>query len=191
MDKLLNYIEFRAQKYGVIQGIASVSSMYYQIGMYRVRVSDHIKYGESAVKDCDYYFIIQPNDTYIFLTSPKYTSDGKGYMRVVTYNEAKDFIKSLDDYMIQFKKMTNWYIPENWNRDVKNVKRMTWKEFERVYMDGKENDIKLGIINRIESLALGNIKKGNFESKYPFVEEVYNNMTDSQYNALIVKMETK
>ena len=191
MDKLLNYIEFRAQKYGVIQGIASVSSMYYQIGMYRVRVSDHIKYGESAVKDCDYYFIIQPNDTYIFLTSPKYTSDGKGYMRVVTYNEAKDFIKSLDDYMIQFKKMTNWYIPENWNRDVKNVKRMTWKEFERVYMDGKENDIKLGIINRIESLALGNIKKGNFESKYPSIEEVYNNMTNSQYNALIVKMETK
>ena len=191
MDKLLNYIEFRAQKYGVIQGIASVSSMYYQIGMYRVRVSDHIKYGESAVKDCDYYFIIQPNDTYIFLTSPKYTSDGKGYMRIVTYNEAKDFIKSLDDYMIQFKKMTNWYIPENWNRDVKNMKRMTWKEFERVYMDGKENDIKLGIINRIESLALGNIKKGNFETKYPFVEEVYNNMTNSQYNALIVKMETK
>jgi hypothetical protein len=159
--------------------------------MYRVRVSDHIKYGESAVKDCDYYFIIQPNDTYIFLTSPKYTSDGKGYMRVVTYNEAKDFIKSLDDYMIQFKKMTNWYIPENWNRDVKNMKRMTWKEFERVYMDGKENDIKLGIINRIESLALGNIKKGNFESKYPSIEEVYNNMTNSQYNALIVKMETK
>lgn len=191
MDKLLNYIEFRAQKYGVIQGIASVSSMYYQIGMYRVRVSDHIKYGESAVKDCDYYFIIQPNDTYIFLTSPKYTSDGKGYMRVVTYNEAKDFIKSLDDYMIQFKKMTNWYIPENWNRDVKNVKRMTWNEFERVYMDGKENDIKLGIINRIESLALGNIKKGNFETKYPSIEEVYNNMTNSQYNALIVKMETK
>lgn len=191
MDKLLNYIEFRAQKYGVIQGIASVSSMYYQIGMYRVRVSDHIKYGESAVKDCDYYFIIQPNDTYIFLTSPKYTSDGKGYMKVVTYNEAKDFIKSLDDYMIQFKKMTNWYIPENWNRDVKNMKRMTWKEFERVYMDGKENDIKLGIINRIESLALGSIKKGNFESKYPSIEDVYNNMTNSQYNALIVKMETK
>ena len=191
MDKLLNYIEFRAQKYGVIKGIASVSSMYYQIGMYRVRVSDHIKYGESAVKDCDFYFIIQPNDTYIFLTSPKYVSDNKGYMKIVSYEEAKDFIKSLDDFVIRFMKITDWYIPENWNRKVKDVQRMTWKDFEKVYMDGKTNDVKLGIINRIESLTYGDIKKGNFETKYPTVEETYNNMTTSQYNALIVKMETK
>lgn len=190
MDKLLNYIEFRAQKYGVIQGIASVSSMYYQIGMYRVRVSDHIKYGESAVKDCDFYFIIQPNDTYIFLASPKYVSDNKVYMKIVSYEEAKDFIKSLDDFVIRFMKMTDWYIPENWNRKVKDD-RMSWKDFEKVYMDGKTNDVKLGIINRIESLTYGDIKKGNFETKYPTVEETYNNMTTSQYNALIVKMETK
>lgn len=190
MDKLLNYIEFRAQKYGVITGIASVSSMYYQIGLYRVRVSDHIKYGEDSVKDCDFYFIIQPNDTYIFLTSPKYVKDSKGYMKIVTYDEAKDFIKSLDDSMIQFMKMTNWYIPENWNRPAKTDK-MSWSEFEKMYMDGKDDDVKLGIINRIESLAFGNIRKGNLEIKYPLIENVYNNMTTSQYNALIVKMETK
>lgn len=189
MDKLVSYIEYRAKKYGVIQGIASVSSMYYQIGMYRLRVSDHIKYSEDALKECDFYFIIQPNDTYIFHTSPKYVKDRKGYMKVISLDEAKEFIKSLDEYMIHFLKITDWFIPENWNRNIKSKDRLSWKDFEKLYMDGKSSDEKLGIINRIESLVYGNIKKGNFETKYPTAEESYNLMTSSQYNALIVKME--
>ena len=96
MDKLINYIQFREKKYGVIKGIASVNSMYYQIGIYTIRVSEHMKYSESSIKDCDYFFIIQPNDTYIFITNPKYNKDGKMYMKIVSYNDAKEFIKSLD-----------------------------------------------------------------------------------------------
>ena len=192
MDKLLNYIEFRAQKYGVIKGIASVSSMYYQIGQYRVRISDHLKFSEDSAKDCDFFFNIQPNDIYIFHTSPKHMKDNKVYPKIITYQEAKEYIKFLDETAIQWEKMTSKpFIPENWNRDVKEPERLSWKEFEKQYLDGKDNDYKLGIINRIESLVFGSIKKGNCETKYPTLEETYTNMTNSQYNALIVKMETK
>ena len=50
MDKLINYIQFREKKYGVIKGIASVNSMYYQIGVYMVRISEHMKYSESSIQ---------------------------------------------------------------------------------------------------------------------------------------------
>ena len=187
MDKLINYIEFRAKKYGVIFGIASVSSMYYQIGKYKVRVSDHIKYGEESIKDCDFHFIIQPNDTYVFLTSPNYAKDGKGYMKIVSYEEAKAFIKSLDDYMIQFMHITDWYIPENWNRKITG-KKMSWTEFEKTHLNGKTNEIKLSILDRMDSYVYGTTRKGNLEVKYKNAEETYNNMTISQYNALMAKI---
>jgi len=191
MDKLINYLEFRSQKYGVIKGIASPNSMYYQIGANRVRVSDHIKYGEDSVKDCDYHFIIQPNDTYIFLTSPKYIKDNKGYMKIVTYEQAKAFIKSLDDFAMQFVKMTDWYIPENWNRDIKPKKevKMSWDEFYKEFLKGRHDQYKLGIINRIESLVYGNPQKGNLDSKMPIIAPVFEGMSTSQYNALMAKME--
>ena len=192
MDKLINYIEFRAAKYGMIKGIASTSSMYYQIGTNRVRVSDHIKYGEDSVKECDYYFIIQPNDTYIFLTSPKYIKDGKGYMKIVTYEQAKDFIKSLDDFAMQFAKMTDWYIPEDWNKNTEPKKegKMTWDEFYNEFLKGRHEQYQLGIVNRIESLVYGNPKKGNLDAKLPIMPSLFEGMTTSQYNALMVKMES-
>ena len=194
MDKLINYIEFRAKKYGVIKGIASPSSMYYQIGQNRVRVSDHMKYGELAAKENDFYFIIQPNDMYIFISSPKYVSTGKMYMKIVSYQEAKDFIKTMDDYAIQFSKLTNWYVPDDWNRSNKDcdfADKISWAEFEEKYMAGKTDEVKLGIINRIEAVVYGELKKGNFEIKYKTVEETYNLMTKSQYNALMAKMDSK
>lgn len=189
MDKLINYIQFREKKYGVIKGIASVNSMYYQIGVYTVRVSDHMKYSESAIKDCDYFFILQPNDMYIFITNPKYNKDGKMYMKTVSYEDAKDFIKTLDDFASKFMKMTDWYIPENWNRDVTNRGKLTWEEFEKLYMTNMSDEKKFGIINRIESLVFGNPKKGDLTSKLTGVIDTYNNMTLAQYNALIKKME--
>lgn len=192
MNKLVNYLEFRAKKYGVIKGIASPNSMYYQIGVNRVRVSDHIKYGEGSVKECDYYFIIQPNDTYIFLTSPKYIKDGKGYMKIVTYEQAKDFIKSLDDFAIQFAKMTDWYIPEDWNKNIEPKKegKMTWDEFYNEFLKGRHKQYQLGIVNRIESLVYGNPKKGNLDAKLPIMSSLFEGMTTSQYNALMAKMES-
>ena len=192
MDKLVNYIEFRAAKYGMIKGIASTSSMYYQIGTNRVRVSDHIKYGEDSVKECDYYFIIQPNDTYIFLTSPKYVKSGKGYLKIVSYEEAKKFIKSLDEFAIQYTKMTDWYIPEDWNRQLepKRVDKMPWEEFYKKFLEGKSEKYIMGVVSRIESLVYGNPKKGNINAKMEIIESLYEGLTASQYAALMAKMES-
>ena len=189
MNKLINYIQFREKKYGVIKGIASVNSMYYQIGVYMVRISEHMKYSESAIKDCDYFFIIQPNDTYIFITNPKYNKDGKMYMKIVSYNDAKEFIKSLDEFAGKFVKMTDWYLPENWNRNVEDKGKLSWDEFERIYMRNISDEKKFGVVNRIESLVFGSPKRGNLKTKLPGAIEAYNNMTSSQYNALIKKME--
>jgi len=191
MDKLINYIEFRAAKYGMIKGIASTSSMYYQIGINKVRVSDHIKYGEDSVKECDYYFIIQPNDTYIFLTSPKYVKGGKGYLKIVSYEEAKDFIKSLDEFAMQYTKMTDWYIPEDWNRQLepRRVDKMPWEEFYKKFLEGKSEQYIMGVISRIESLVYGNPKKGNINAKMEIIESLYDGLTASQYGALMAKME--
>ena len=189
MDKLINYIQFSEKKYGVINGIASVNSMYYQIGVYMVRISEHMKYSESAIKDCDYFFILQPNDTYIFITNPKYNKDGKMYMKIVSYNDAKEFIKSLDEFAGKFVKMTDWYLPENWNRNVEDKGKLSWDEFERIYMRNISDEKKVGVVNRMKSLVFGNLKKGDLKEKLPEAIEAYNNMTSSQYNALIKKME--
>lgn len=190
MDKLVNYLEFRAENYGATKGMASVNSMYYQIGAYRVRVSDHMKYSEDGLKEIDYFFIIQPNDNYIFMVNPKYNKDNKMYMKIVTYDEAHAFIKALDDMAIQVIKMTKWYLPENWNReDVEiEVKRLEWDEFKAIYMANKSEADKLAIINRMESLVYGGPKKGNLYSKLPIAQDIYYKMSSSQYNALIAKM---
>ena len=180
MDKLINYLEYRAENYGTTRGTASVSSMYYQIGMFRVRVSDHMKYGEESLKENDFYFIIQPKDTYIFITI---------YMRTVTYQEAHAFIKSLDDFARQFMQMTKWYLPGDWNREVEEeTKPMHWQEFRAIYMANKSEDAKLAIINRMESLVYGGPKKGNLDTKIGTAQDTYEKMSPSQYNAMIAKM---
>ena len=148
-----------------------------------------MKYSDDAVKKIDYYFIIQPNDTYIFIPNPKHNRDEKLYMKIVSYNEAKEFIKSLDEFAGKFIKMTDWYHPENWNRNVKDKGKLSWDEFERIYMRNISDEKKFGVVNRIESLVFGNPKKGDLKAKLPGVIEAYNNMTSSQYNALIKKME--
>lgn len=81
MDKLINYIEYRRKRYGEIERITALSSMYYCFGNIKVRISDHMKYSNDAVKKIDYYFIIQPNGTYIFMPNPKYNKDEKMYMK--------------------------------------------------------------------------------------------------------------
>lgn len=189
MDKLINYLEFRVQNYGTTKGTASVNSMYYQIGLFRVRVSDHMKYGEDALKENDFYFIIQPKDTYIFITSPKYNKDNKIYMRTVTYDEAHAFIKSLDDFARQYMQMTKWYLPGDWNREVEEeTKPLDWQEFRALYMMNKSEADKLAIINRMESLVYGGPKKGNLDAKIGTAQDTYEKMTSSQYNAMIAKM---
>ena len=111
------------------------------------------------------------------------------YMKIVSYNDAKEFIKSLDEFAGKFIKMTDWYIPENWNRNIENKKKLSWDEFERKYMRDIPDGKKLGVVHRIESLVFGSPKRGNLKTKLPGAIEAYNNMTSSQYNALIKKME--
>lgn len=190
MDKLINYLDFRAEKYGVTTGIASANSMYYKVGCHKIRVSDHMKYSADALAGSDFYFIIQPDDNYIFITNPKYNKDGKMYMKIVTYQEAKDFIKSLDDMAIQFMKMTNWYIPEDWNKGDSDDTKPTWDEFFTAYIDGKEDSIKVSIINRIENMVYGSIKKGNFEDKLSsgLASEAYTKLSKAQFNTLVSKL---
>ena len=110
-------------------------------------------------------------------------------MKIVSYNDAKEFIKSLDEFAGKFVKMTDWYLPENWNRNVEDKGKLSWDEFERIYMRNISDEKKFGVVNRIESLVFGNPKKGDLKAKLPGAIEAYNNMTSSQYNALIKKME--
>ena len=146
MDKLINYIEYRRKRYGEIERITALSSMYYCFGNIKVRISDHMKYSNDAVKKIDYYFIIQPNDIYIFMPNPKYNRDEKLYMKIVSYNEAKEFIRTLHDYSMKLIPMTRWYSPVDW-KDIQkyddtkviknNTEQMTWDDFYKKYFEKK------------------------------------------------------
>ena len=111
MDKLVNYIEYRWKRYGEIERVTALSSIYYHFGNFQIRISDHMKYNEDEIKKIDYFFIIQPNDIYIFIPNPKYNKDGKLYMKIVSYNEAKEFIKTLHEHIMKLIPIMNWYSP--------------------------------------------------------------------------------
>ena len=198
MDKLVNYIEWRSANYGAIKGTASANSMYYTIGVNLVRISDHMKYSENNGKNVDYYFMIQPNDTYIFIPNPKYNSDGKMYMRIVTYSEAKEFIKSLHDFALQYESITQWYKPENWNREpivpeqvnekpveTKPNDRIPWEEFKTKYMEGDNGPNRMSVVSKIETLVYGCPQKGKINTKLLNMSTVYHKLTSTQYNTLM------
>lgn len=198
MDRLINYIEWRSAKYGAIKGTASAKSMYYTIGVNLVRISDHMKYSENSGKNVDYYFIIQPNDTYIFIPNPKLNSDGKMYMRIVTYSEAKEFIKSLHDFAIQYESISKWYRPEYWNREPvtqeemkeKSVTdkpngRLTWEDFKTKYMEGDNGPNRMSVVSRLETLVYGCPQKGNINTKMLNMSTTYDKLTSTQYNTLM------
>lgn len=110
----------------------------------------------------------------------------------MSYEEAKDFIKSLDEFAIQYTKMTDWYIPEDWNRQLepKRVDKLPWEEFYKKFLEGKSEKYIMGVISRIESLVYGNPKKGNINAKMEIIESLYEGLTASQYAALMAKMES-
>lgn len=198
MDKLINYIEYRMKRYGEIERITALSSMYYCFGNIKVRISDHMKYGDDAVKKIDYYFIIQPNDTYIFMPNPKYNRDEKLYMKIVSYNEAKEFIKTLHDYSMKLIPMTRWYSPVGWNDIQKyddntkvikdNTERMTWDDFYKKYFDMKDDMHKIKVAHRIENLVYGNIGKGSVSERMYRIKNAYMKMSSSQYDILMKKI---
>lgn len=197
MDKLINYIEYRRKRYGEIEQITALSSMYYCFGNIKVRISDHMKYSNDAVKKIDYYFIIQPNDTYIFMPNPKYNRDEKLYMKIVSYNEAKEFIRTLHDYSMKLIPMTRWYSPVDW-KDIQkyddtkviknNTEQMTWDDFYKKYFDMKDDIYKIKVAYRIENLVYGNIGKGSISERIYRIKNAYMNMSSSQYNTLMKKI---
>lgn len=190
MDKLINYLQFRKKTYGNIEEYPASTSMYYMVGPYKVRISDHMKYGESAANECDYYFIIQPDGNYVFLNGPKYNKESKMYMKVVSYSEAKDFIKSLHDFAIRYAKITDWFKPEDWNREPvkKSAIKLSWDEFKNKYLADGDEKKRIAIISKIENLVYGCVQKGNINTKILNFFPVYDKLNDSQYKTLMVKM---
>ena len=190
MDKLINYIMFRKKTYGNIQDYASASSMYYMIGIYKVRISDHMKYGETAANECDYYFIIQPDGNYVFINGPKYNKEKKMYMKVVSYSEAKEFIKTLHDFTLKYSEMTDWFKPEGWNYQNigKSDIKPSWDEFRDKYISNADEKTQMSIISKIESLVCGGVQKGNVNTKILNFSSVYNKLNDTQYNTLMKKL---
>lgn len=197
MDKLVNYIEYRWKRYGEIERVTALSSIYYHFGNIQIRISDHMKYNEDEIKKIDYFFIIQPNDTYIFIPNPKYNKDGKLYMKIVPYNEAKEFIKTLHEHIMKLIPMMNWYSPIGWNDLQKyddntkviknNTERMTWDDFYKKYFDMKDDMYKIKVAYRIEHLVYGNIGKGSVSERMDRIKNAYMKMSSSQYKTLIKK----
>lgn len=195
MDKLIRYIEYRQRVYGHIERYIAPHSMYYGFGNVSVRVSDHMKYKESELDKNDYYFVIQPDGNYIFLASPKHIRNGNLYMKIVPYDTAKEFIKSLHGYSLMLGGLTDWYIPEGWNnltglpKTEASVMPM-WDEFRKRYIDGKaDNDGTVqSICNKIESLVYGKIGKGKLRKRMGQIKKAYCLMSVPQYEALMRKI---
>lgn len=194
MDKLIKYIESRITKYGHVKGEQAIFSNYYIFGNVVVRISDHIKYGMEGVKRFDYCFIIQPNDTYVFTASPKIGNDqsDRMYLKIVTLNEAKDFIRRLHDFTISLDGMTEIYNPEGWNRNTPSMKeKPSWDEFYNTHLKDLDDMTKQQILDMIELHVFGGISKGNVEVKLERAPEVYEHASLIQYDTILNKIKKK
>lgn len=190
MDKLVKYIETRRKKYGHIKGEQAVFSMYYTIGDKVVRVSDHLKYGETSVKKFDYNFVIQPNELYIFSQSPKYTQQAKMFLKIMTLPEVKKLIRRLHDFAISMDDACEVYSPEGWNKnDGTQYEKPSWEEFFNKYMDGLDDLSKLNVCDKIEHIFYGSTMKGKLTEKLDRVPELYESFSLTQYDTLLKKLD--
>lgn len=193
MDKLISYIDQRFKRCGHMSGSQAIYSNYYTFGNTVVRVSDHIKYGEDGVKKFDYCFIIQPNDTYIFTASPKMENGcmGRMYLKIVSLQEAKDFIKKLHEFSISYEKMMEVYKPEGWNRNTPKIEKMSWKKFYETFIKELDDKRKQNILDIIECTIFGGISKGNLEVKMERVPKIYEQATLIQYDTILDKVKKR
>lgn len=193
MDKLVKYIEQRSQKYGYIKGEQCISSNYYTFGDSIVRISDHIKYGAESVKKIACSFIIQPNDTYIFVPTPKMDSrmGNKMYLKVVTLKEAKMYIRKLHEFTIINSDMNEMFSPDGWNRGNMSYNKPTWSEFMDKYMSELNDQKKVSILDIIETIHTGKNSKGGLVDKLERIPEMYEKLSLTQYDTLISKIENK
>lgn len=192
MEKLINYIESRAKKYGHVKGVVGLSSNYYTIGQKIVRISDHMKYGDDGIKKYDYCFVIQPNDMYIFTISPKLTADTRMYVKIVSYDDARSFIKKLHDFAISLDEMSEMYTPPvGWNcANLPTYEdKMSWSDFCQKYMTGVEQSKAINILDIVERVGRGQIAKGGYDVKLVRNEKYYDRLTQSQYETMIESVE--
>lgn len=195
MDRLLTYIEQRSFKYGHITGTQALSSNYYTIGNITIRISDHITYGKNSGSKSDYNFIIQEDGTYILA---KIEKDGKMYLKVVQYQEARMFIRRLHEFAIESDNMCEFYHPKGWNVDVDccGVDKMSFDElldsYKHIYQSGDTiNGIKLmNIIDIISIVLTGTQHKGTLEEKRALANQAYesDSVTSTQYKTIIEKI---
>ena len=193
MDKLIKYIEQRSQKYGHIKGEQCISSNYYTFGDSVVRISDHIKYGAESVKKVTCSFIIQPNDTYIFVPTPKMDSrmGNKMYLKIVTLQEAKMYIRKIHEFTIVCDEMNEMFSPDGWNKSggvTTNCDKPTWSEFMEKHMNIDEKK-KINILDIIEKIVTGQNSKGGYDKKIVRIPSMYEEMSLTQYDTLISKIE--
>ena len=191
MDKLISYIEQRIKKYGHVTGGQGISSNYYTFGNFVVRVSDHIKYGESSVKKFDYSFIIQPNDTYIFTSSPKNDSQStRMYVKIITLKDAKEFIRRLHDFSISLSLISEIYSTYGWNSETPKLEeKPNWDKFYNEYIINLDDNLKLAALDMIELTVSGFVGKGNLDVKLERIPNVYENASIIQYDTIIHKIE--
>ncbi len=191
MEKLIKYIETRIKRYGHVKSNQAMLSNYYVFGNKVVRISDHIKYGMVDQNTYDYSFIIQENDMYIFTISPKNDTKNMNrmFLKIVTLEEAKQFIKKLHDFSISLDNISNFYKPENWNMSNVLNDKPTYSEFCAMYIDTLNEDCKkLTVLDHIERIRTGKNSKGGVADKQIRMEEVYNSLSMVQYETLINKL---
>lgn len=193
MDKLIKYIETRIKKYGHAKGEQAISSNYYTFGDKVIRISDHMKYGLGSVKKFDYSFIIQPDDMYIFIRSPKNDKDSRMYLKITSLNEAKKFVRRLHDFSITLDEFNDVYQPEGWNRNNGSLScdKPSWTDFCQTYFDGKGKQFKVNILDQIDLIVYGSMQKGTLDEKMERIEDTYEIMSITQYDTLINKIENK
>lgn len=191
MDRLINYIEQRAKKYGHIKGMQGQSSNYYTIGQKIVRISDHMKYGEDGIKKYDYCFIIQPNDVYLFNISPKNVPDLKMYVKIISYDDAKNFIKKMHEFAMILDDMSEMYNPTGWNCGKLPVSedKLSWGDFCQKYMTDLDQSKCINILDIIERVGRGQIAKGGYEVKLARNVKYYEKLTQTQYETVIASIE--
>ena len=189
MDKLIKYIEMRIKKYGHCKGDQAILSNYYMFGDKTVRISDHIKYGQDSVKTFDYCFVIQPNDTYIFTQRPTEENKCRMYVKIITLNDAKKFIKNLHDFTIAHEQMSEIYSPEGWNKTSgESNHTLSWDEFYNDYLSDKDNNYILKIVDQIELIYTGKFSKGSVTNKLVYIPEMFERLSITQYDTLISKI---
>lgn len=185
MDKLITYINNRSKKFGHITKTEAITSIYYHIGDNIIRISDHLKYGAENVKKFSFTFIIQNDGTYIFCESPARMKDGKMYVKSVSYNEARQFIRHLHDYTISYNKLSNNDIDNGWKTE-----KMLYKEFVTKYIT---NAVCLqSVIDFITSTYNhGKVLPGPINDKLKMLPTIYKNLSIEQYKRIISKLSAK